>query len=190
MKREIIDIAPKYKTDKNDHGYIKYYAEHLPETAKKILEIGVLTGNSIRMWRELYPEAHVFGLDIFIENPIPFQADWVTWFQGNQADSKLLDDVRIHGPFDLVIDDGSHLSRHQLMTFYGLIGSCNLYIIEDLHCCKEEFWRQGMKFKHTVLGMLQTAKEVSLLGKGEWRGAYFNFPFHLYDDKIVFIEPR
>lgn len=148
MKPEIKDIAPKYKTDKNEHGYIEYYAKHLPETAKKILEIGVLGGNSIRLWRELYPEAEIFGLDLFIENPIPFQADWVTWFQGSQTDGKLLNEIRHHGPFDIIIDDGSHNHRDQLITFFGLWGCTKLYIVEDIY--QDEFWSQGLPLKDNI----------------------------------------
>lgn len=179
MKPEIIDIAPKYKTDKNDHGYIEYYAKHLPATAKKILEIGVLSGESIRMLHEIYPEAHIFGMDLFIENPIPFQADWVTWIQGSQTDGKLLGHVRGHGPFDFIIEDGSHNSRDQLITFYGLVDCSPLYIVEDLHCCKEEFYRQGMNYYHTMLGQLKET-EMNVVSI---------FEYNLYNDQIAFIYP-
>lgn len=172
MKPEIIKIAPKHDTDKNSHGYIEYYAKHLPETASKILEIGVDKGQSVLMWHEVYPEAIIYGLDLFVENPIPFEADWVTWFKGNQADSKLLDDVRLHGDFDIVIDDGSHWQRHVWMTFYGLIDSCKLYVVEDLHC-QEEFWRQKMGAKNTMIAHMKAGT--------------FPYKHDLYMDKIAFI---
>lgn len=178
MKPEIINIAPKYNTDKNDHGYIEYYAKHLPETANKILEVGVLAGNSIRMLHELYPEAHIFGLDLFIENPIPFQADWVTWFQGSQIDGKLLKEIRGHGQFDICIEDGSHNSIDQWITFWGLMGSCDLYVLEDAHCAKEEFYRQGIKYEATMLGHLTLSKTPLFPSKN-----------YLYNDQIAFIYP-
>lgn len=155
MKPEIIDIAPKYNTDKNDHGYIEHYAKHLPETAKKILEIGVLGGNSIRLWRELYPEADIYGLDLFIENPIPFQADWAYWVTGSQTDGKILNSIRHYGPFDFIIDDGSHNHRDQLMTFFGLWGCTKLYVVEDIY--QDEFWSQGLPLSDNI-GSLNVGK--------------------------------
>lgn len=168
-------IFSMYGTDKVQHGYAEYYAKHLPKTAKKILEVGVLKGSSILAWHEIYPESHIFGLDLFQENPIPFQENWVTWISGSQTDGKLLGHVRAHGPFDFIIEDASHNSRDTLMTFYGLVDCSPLYIIEDLHCSNEEFYRQGMKYEHTTLGQML------------WRK--FAFKFDLYDSKIAFIYP-
>ncbi len=171
----MIEIFEKYDTDKNSkgHNYAPYYEKHLPKTAKKILEIGVGKGESIRCWHEIYPEVHIFGLDLFDVNPIPFQADWVTWIQGNQTDGNLLGHIRGHGPFDFIIEDGSHNSRDQLITFYGLVNCSPIYIVEDLHCCKDEFWRQGLNMYNTMLG--QMTEQL------------FPFAFDLYDDKIAFI---
>lgn len=171
MKPEIIDIAPKYDTDKNQHGYIQYYAKHLPGNASKILEIGVHTGESIKMWHEVYPYAQIYGLDIFT-NGIPFQADWVTWVKGSQVDGEILKELRNIG-FDFIVEDGSHNSRDQLITFWGLVGCAPLYIAEDLHCCTEGFYRQGLNTYNTMLGLM-----VSEL---------FPFQHDLYMDKIAFI---
>ena len=172
MNERIIDIMPKYDTDKNDHGYGKYYAKHLPESVNKILEIGVHKSESIKMWHEVYPEAHIFGIDLFSEHE-PIKENWFTAFRGNQADSKLLDNVRLFGPFDIIIDDGSHNARHQLMTFYGLMGMTKLYVVEDLQCNEEAFYRQDLDINLTMLYQLK----------------YYETPFinFLYDDKIAFI---
>lgn len=172
MDKDIIQIVSKYNSDKADHGYWEYYQKHLPNTATKILEIGVLKGESIKTWHEIYPEAHIYGLDLFIENQIPFEADWVTWFKGSQADGKLLDEVREHGDFDVIVDDGSHWSRHIWMTFYGLIDCCKLYVVEDLHCV-EEFWRQKLGAKNTMVAHMKAGT--------------FPFKHDLYLDKIAFI---
>ena len=167
---------PKYDTDKNDHGYAKYYAQHLPESANKILEIGVHKSESIKMWHEVYPEAHIFGIDLFSEHE-PINESWFTAFRGNQADSKLLDNVRLFGPFDIIIDDGSHNARHQLMSFYGLIGACKLYVVEDLQCNTEAFYRQDLPYDLTMLRQLQIETDNPIT----------NWSFDLYDDKIAFI---
>ena len=156
MQRNIIDIFEKYDTDKREHGYPKYYQSHLPETATKILEVGVFKGSSIKMWHEIYPEAHIYGLDLFKENPIPFEADWVTWFQGSQRDGDLLGHIRGHGKFDIVIDDGSHNWRDQLITFFGLWGACDLYVCEDIH--PDLFWSQGLPPQDNIKSLNVDAK--------------------------------
>ncbi len=157
MKPEILEIGPKYPTDKNDHGYMKLYAEHLPKTASKILEFGVKDGHSIMMLHELYPEAHIYGVDIFSEHgKPPFQADYVTWFIGSQSDERILADLRCHGPFDICIDDASHNHRQQLMTFFGLWGCCKLYVCEDI--MQDEFWAQGLPLCDNIKSLNVNAK--------------------------------
>jgi hypothetical protein len=170
----MIEIFEKYNTDKGSrgHNYAPYYEKHLPKTAKKILEIGCDKGESIKLWHELFPEAHIYGLDLFEINPIPFREDWVTWFRGSQGDSKMLDDLRIHAPFDVIIEDGGHQSRLQWTTFFGLVDCCDLYVLEDAHTT-EEFWRQGMRYENTMLAMMKSGR--------------FPFKHHLYLDKISFI---
>jgi hypothetical protein len=174
MVKRVIEIFEKYDTDKNSkgHNYGPYYAQHLPKTAKKILEIGVYKGESARAWHEIYPEAHVYGLDLYSEHE-PIKESWFTPLKGNQADSKILDDVRCYGPFDFITEDGSHNSRHQLMTFYGLVGTTPLYIVEDLQCCTEAFYRQGMNVYNTMLGQMV--------------GGVFPHQFTLLESKIAFI---
>lgn len=176
MTKDITPIFKKYSTDKNDHGYAEYYQKHLPDEATRILEIGVHKGESIKMWHEIYPHAHIFGLDLFSEYDAPFQADWVTWFKGSQIDGELLKTVRLFGQFDFIVEDGSHNSRDQLMTFYGLVDCCKLYVAEDLHCAKEEFYRQGMRFESTMLGQMKLSKTPMFPNR-----------FDLYLDKIAFI---
>lgn len=137
----------KYGTDKLSHGYANFYSSNLPRHPKKILEIGVKSGNSIRAWKEIFPNTILHALDLFMEYPIP-DIEGVVWHKGNQADHLLLEQLRKED-FDIIIDDGSHLSRHQMMTFYGLFNGKHYYI-EDIHCADEEFYRDGLPVNVTV----------------------------------------
>lgn len=141
------DLAIKYGSDKAEHGYCPFYENTLPQAPKKLLEIGVKHGSSIRMWKDWFPETEIHGLDLFQEFPIP-EIPGVVWHKGNQVDHLLLEKLRKEN-FDVVIDDGSHLSRHQMMTFYGLYAG-QYYYIEDCHCAEEEFYRDGLPFNTTV----------------------------------------
>jgi hypothetical protein len=134
-------LAEKHKTDKTDHGYMPFYERYLPKNPKKLLEIGVLKGGSIKMWKEYFPDCEIHALDLFIENPIP-DIEGVIWHKGNQCDWQLLDALR-NEDFDVIIDDGSHNSRDQLITFFGLFNG-KQYYIEDIHCADQEFYSQGL----------------------------------------------
>lgn len=141
MDKDIKNIALKYNTDKVGHGYMELYDKHLPANPKKMLEIGVLKGESIRMWKEIFPECEIHGLDLFSDNPIP-KIEGVVFHKGSQTDPHILSKLRCMD-FDLIIDDGSHNSRDQLITFFGLFNGKH-YFVEDLHCCDEEYFRQGL----------------------------------------------
>jgi hypothetical protein len=47
---------------------------------------------------------------------------------------------RQEAPFDIIIDDGSHLSAHQIATFehlYGALREGGVYVVEDV---QTPFW--------------------------------------------------
>ncbi len=147
------ELSVKYGTDKGSlkHNYMQFYEKWLPKNPKKILEIGVLKGASLAMWAEYFPEAIIHGLDLFSDHSEAevksFLLDEcgcnnIVLHQGNQCDYVLLDKLRNEN-FDVIIDDGSHGSRDQLITFFGLFNGCQYYI-EDIQCCYEEFYSQGL----------------------------------------------
>jgi hypothetical protein len=136
----------KYGSDKGDanegHAYGDFYERFLPKSPKRMLEIGIKNGASARAWKEWFPDVEFHGLDLFIEHPIPEDIDAI-WHQGNQCDYLLLEKLR-EFEFDIIIDDGSHVARHQMVTFFSLMHAKCTYVIEDIHCCAEEFYRQGL----------------------------------------------
>ncbi|MBA3830074.1 MAG: hypothetical protein H0X33_14125 [Taibaiella sp.] len=152
----LTDLAKKYGTDKLEHGYMPFYEQHLPKNPLRILEIGVKEGKSMRMWREYFPDAQLHGLDLFIEYPPPEDVPGVVWHTGNQIDYLMLDMLR-HQQFDVIIDDGSHNSRDQMMTFFGLMHETCNYFIEDLQCCLEPFYQQGLPFRFTAINNITNA---------------------------------
>lgn len=143
-------LAAKYGTDKLAHGYIPFYEATLPQRPIRMLEIGCYKGASARMWRDYLPAgSEIHALDLFVENPIPNDIPGVTFHKGSQIDYEVLDKLRNY-KFDVIIDDGSHNSRDQMITFFGLMHAGCDYYIEDLHCCNQEFYRDGLPFKFTA----------------------------------------
>ena len=150
----LTELAAKYGTDKLQHGYIPFYEQHLPKSPARILEIGCLTGASLRMWREYFPDTEIHCLDLFEEHQPPEDIPGVIYWKGSQTDQYVLEQLRrIH--FDVIVEDGSHMALHQLISLYSLICTCDLYFCEDLHCAREEFYREGLPFKATLLGQIE-----------------------------------
>ena len=132
-----------YGTDKSDgnhsfngKSYLDTYHSHLNEQrmiVKTVLEIGVLRGESIRMWRDYFPNAQIWGLDI---NPLACRdnGERTQVVIGSQIDQFALNAVAPGRQFDLVVDDGSHLVDHITETFKMLwprVTAGGLYSIED-----------------------------------------------------------
>lgn len=103
--------------------------------AQRVLEIGVKGGGSTAFWKQLFPSATVVGLDVDLRPRLG--GDGVIYVKGDQSDVTHLTALAAeYGPFDLVIDDGSHVSDHQavsLRTLLRHVRAGGIYVIEDLH---------------------------------------------------------
>lgn len=131
-------LAYKYKTDKCPqikHSYTPFYYELLKDKdIKKVLELGIAKGGSLRMWRDFFPKAQIYGLDIVEETLI--QEERITSYLCDETKEKDLRDVikKIGSDIDLFIDDGSHRSNHQIFAAKILrpLLKNAIYIIEDV----------------------------------------------------------
>ena len=130
------DIGLKYPTNKNDYGFLNIYEKYfhfLRDKKINILEIGVDKGDSLRLWREYFINANICGLDIDKKD---FIIKNVEIFQGDQNDSVFLNKIaKKYGKFDIIIDDGSHVSSHITNSFNHLFDHMNpnaIYVVEDL----------------------------------------------------------
>jgi len=123
-------LGLKYGTDKATfHQFCDFYEEHLPPRIGRLLEIGVMDGASLRMWRDFYPDAEIVGVDN-LRTP---EVDGVTVLKGDAPDWDLLKTL---GTFDVIVDDGSHMTADQQRTFewmYPALNPGGWYILEDLH---------------------------------------------------------
>src|SRR3974390_673763 len=58
-------IARSRGTDKAAHGYMPHYERHIPgDFSGKLLEIGIDAGASLRTWRDYWPTAEGYRVDI------------------------------------------------------------------------------------------------------------------------------
>lgn len=169
--KTLAELAFMYGTDKLEHGYIPFYEQHLPNNPKRILEIGIKEGRSIQMWQKYFPDAQIHGLDLFMEFPIP-NMPGVVFHQANQCDWRALEELR-QWDFDVIIDDGSHNSRDQMMTFFGLFNGKH-YFIEDLQCCREQFYNQGLPYSFTAQCVFNDLYSSYELDRRESEGLILN----------------
>jgi len=120
--------------------YFPVYEKHFkPLTDKpiKVLEIGILNGGSLQMWRKYFhPDSVIVGIDINPDCEV-HEEDGVHVRIGDQSDPEFLQSlIDEFGKFDLVIDDGSHHVSHVNKTFqflYPKIQNTGIYLIEDTH---------------------------------------------------------
>jgi len=133
-------IAKKHGTDKSSeiHNYCVKYEKYLPfkrEDNLTILEIGILGGQSLKMWKEYFFNSHILGIDI---NPDckQYEEERVSVEIGSQVDGNFLSRLwQQYGPFDMILDDGSHMNEHVIFSFEHLFGSLKsqgIYIVEDM----------------------------------------------------------
>lgn len=110
---------------------------HLRDKPVRFLEIGVFKGGSLPMWKRFFPNA---ASRVFIDiDPAcaALEIEGTTVLIGDQADPTFLAALAVaQGPFDVILDDGSHLCQHQIASFEGLWPHLNdrgLYLVEDCH---------------------------------------------------------
>jgi hypothetical protein len=121
---------------------------HRCATGRRLLEIGVggyelktAGGASLAMWADYFPCGLITGIDVMDKrlslNPR------VKVFRGSQDDAGFLRSVcKQRGPFDIIIDDGSHVPK-QVVTSFNLLFEAlvdgGTYVIEDMQTA---FWPQ------------------------------------------------
>lgn len=154
----LCELAAKYDCDKTVsvfHNYTPFYHELLRgRDIKRVLEIGIGSkkvmghvdsyqpGASLRMWRDYFPEAEIWGLDV--DPDVMVNEDRINSLWCDQSSITSLTRVAdaLGGRFDFILDDGSHRCEHQALTANMLIprllASKGVYVIEDV------IWRREL----------------------------------------------
>lgn len=149
---------PANNTDKGDlnhtfrgESYFPVYERYIQSrrNAVDVLEIGVLNGGSLRLWRDYFPKARIWGADIDPERA-DHSGGRITVLIGDQSDAEFLGSLKATADgFDIVIDDASHIVSYILASFRALwpaVRPGGLYVIEDLRLSYEpidaELWRK------------------------------------------------
>jgi hypothetical protein len=170
-------LAIVHGTDKwGAHFYTPVYHRlfaHLRDRAVRLLEIGVggvefakVGGASLAMWADYFPNGRILGIDLFPKE-MTF-GPRISVERGSQDDAAFLTRMSAeHGPFDIVIDDGSHYPAQVSASFdtlFPLLADGGLYVIEDV---QTTFWPEfggsldggdTMRLAQTILKHLNHAE--------------------------------
>lgn len=122
------------------HRYMPIYEEKLKNLGRcnKILEFGVLKGDSIRWLHSTFPNADIYGCDILDIQPEWPASNNIKYFYVDQGNPNSIKGVfeKISQRLDLIIEDGSHQPQHQKNCFAESLKHLSpggMYILEDIH---------------------------------------------------------
>jgi hypothetical protein len=154
---DLFKLVETYGTDKTLSGYTYTYAElfeEIQETVTSVLEVGVGTqsqhipstfkgnkthfehyepGGSLRVWRDYFKNAKVYGIDIAEDCKI--SEDRIKTFLFDSSNKSSCDRELQNLEFDIIIDDGNHDPYYQIKTLENLLPRLKengYYIIEDI----------------------------------------------------------
>jgi hypothetical protein len=169
--------------DKNSsHSYIEIYEKILAPyrgSAKNILEIGLMSGESLRMWADYFMGV-VYGMDCEIK-PIGGMADLTgvisEGFRVMIGDASNPHDIAKYFKgikFDVVIEDANHNVDQQLQIYAALrpyMAEESIYIIEDI---------QDIDATRELFERIDPEAQVQILDR--------RFIKNRYDDVMVIIR--
>lgn len=170
------ELFNKYKSDKSaKHGYDKVYGPAMEPFRNEninLLEVGVFNGASMEAWVEYFPNATIYGIDIFVRNQaenIPIlKHERVKWLKADSLKSDLPDLIKSAWgdvKFDFVIDDGLHTPKANRLTFSNIkhfMKDSGIYFVEDawpLDIMNDSElnhpWVKGQQDKYNTFEMIQ-----------------------------------
>jgi len=168
------------------HSYLQVYEELLKpyrSTARRVLEIGLMGGASLRLWEDYYQSAWVHGADL-CDQPHGGLADLRPMLAEGTHHINFLDatdPVRVEHTyldlkFDVIIEDASHVLEHQLAiyrNFRDRLAPGGLYCIEDV---------ADLDKVRPLFENIDPAREVTILDRRAIKGRF--------DDVLVVIRDK
>lgn len=153
--------------------YDRYFSKFIGMPIS-ILEIGVQNGGSLQMWKKYFGNScKVVGIDI--DPATKFEESQITVEIGSQSDREFITGINEkYGPFDIIIDDGSHHQHDVMESFQVLFPSLKdggVYLVEDTHTAYFESFGGGLDSSRNFVNFAKqfvhdpTAEFFSIDGK-------------------------
>jgi len=124
-----------YSTDKNTvHCYIsEYYSSAFDGfECKNLLELGVATGGSLKLWRDYFTEAKIYGLNI---GPVELKENDRIEIKQIDAYTKEVHAYLDNKKFDIIVDDGPHTLKSMIFFcehYPNYLTENGIAVIEDI----------------------------------------------------------
>lgn len=202
------ELAEAYGTDKREtqHNYVKMYEQMLKITnVNSLLEIGLGSGASLKMWRDYFPQANLYCIEYFEdENRINWHSANgkdirdLTIFPGDSSKQETWENVPQN--LDVIIDDGSHEPETQIDTFlmgFPHLKQGGLYFIEDTHSSMQDiFYKEGHCRLYDMMFYLVMKQQEAKDATGNGGNFYYSvknmenhaaniYSYHFYKSVIV-----
>ena len=141
----LVKLADNNRTDKNTlHSYLPLYDQLLlsrKQSAKNVLEVGIYQGGSIKLWKDYFKNAVVYGLDIMeldrVWNVLRNDPRIILYTSTDAYNENFFKQnfIERNLRFDFMIDDGPHTleSMKSFIKLYSqLLTDNGILIIEDV----------------------------------------------------------
>jgi len=194
-KREtLLEMCARYPTDKcmDGHKFIEIYHnlfESKRDSMGRFFEIGIRSGISHLMWREYFPNAEIFGIDI-LDFSEQSKGSGISTFVADQSNRENLEACidEFGGDFDVILDDGGHAMDHQQVSLgylFQYVKPGGMFIIEDIHTSLPKYYpdpdyKVNESETNTTLFMLEW-----FMRTGEIKSMYMNRAEKLYLEQNI-----
>ena len=127
----------------------KVYLRNFAISKSLCLEIGIQNGGSLEIYSEYFTNPEIIvGCDIDPRCRLLQYAPGIKVVIGDcAADETRSKITAISSSFDLIIDDGSHISDDVIVAFlkyFPFVKPGGVYVIEDLHTSYWQRWQGGL----------------------------------------------
>ena len=154
----LTSIFKAHKGNNSDkwENYLVTYSAEFDQYKKthntiRLLEIGVQNGGSLQIWKKYFGiTSEIVGLDID-ENVCKMNLGaGIETFCFDASDREKLKTFSEDRPFDIIIDDGSHMCAHVIESFKALFNKVKpggIFIVEDVHTSYYPQFGGGLRAK-------------------------------------------
>ena len=145
--------------------YDRLFADYRDRPVR-LLEIGVQNGGSLEIWAKYFSQASVLiGCDI---NPecasLSYEDSRIGVIVGDANAPDTCERLFRRSPkFDIIIDDGSHLSSDIVRSFaqyFPSVAEGGLFIAEDLHCSYWSQYQGGLFYPYSSISFFKRLADV------------------------------
>ena len=158
-KEGLIEIwkesSQKLGSDKLDIYFedLAEFLNNIDSKPKKVLEIGIQRGGNVSFYLQILPAGStVVGIDIHL--PKQKLPESIQFIKGSSLDTKVIAEASKYGPYDLIVEDASHIQSHvrkNLDNYSPMLKTNGILIIEDTQYAILPGWGKGIFGRKNIL---------------------------------------